>query len=81
MVEGTYGRLDQLLRSLGFTMRLFEGKTRVYEHPETGALMAVPTFPMDTPVYPHHLLGVRAMLKAYGLADPTDFERQLQKAG
>src|ERR687887_49891 len=43
----TYGQLDKVLRSLGFSCRLLkeEPPARVYEH-ESGALLTTPPFPM-----------------------------------
>ncbi len=80
MSDVTYGRLDRVLRSLGFAYHLAEDKVRVYKNEETGALVALPPFPEDQEVFPHHLLAVRSILHAYGLADPTDFDKKLQKA-
>src|SRR4051812_4294849 len=54
MAELTYGKLDKVLRSLGFSVRvavietksqqpeLSEKKARVYEHKATGAMIALP---------------------------------------
>jgi len=43
-VEITYGQLDRVLRSLGFTRRLVEKDPPAvrYEHQESGALISVP---------------------------------------
>jgi hypothetical protein len=44
----TYGQLDKVLRSLGFSCRMVNGKpaARHYEHKETGAFLSVPPFPL-----------------------------------
>ncbi len=79
----TYGQLDRVLRSLGFSCRLVN-KTppvRVYEHRETGAEIRVPPFPDADRVLEHHLVTARVMLDEFGIADPTAFAAQLQKAG
>jgi hypothetical protein len=76
----TYGRLDKVLRSLGFAVHLVEDTARLYKNEATGALVALPRVPEQEEVFPHHLLAVRSILQAYGLADPTDFDKKLQKA-
>jgi hypothetical protein len=80
MSEVTYGRLGKVLRSLGFTVRLVDEKATVYKNEETGAIVALPPVPEDKEVAPHHLLAVRSILEAYGLANPADFDKKLQKA-
>jgi hypothetical protein len=42
--EVTYGQLDKVLRSLGFSCRLVKGDppARVYEHKESGARISTP---------------------------------------
>jgi hypothetical protein len=78
----TYGQLDRVLRSLGFSCRLvtLEVPTRVYEHEQYGTLFMLPPFPEADRVLDYHLVGVRTMLDAYGIADPTTFTAELQKA-
>jgi hypothetical protein len=58
-----------------------EEKNKVYRHEETGALVVFAEFPPDESVVPLHLETVRAILNAYGIADPTSFAAKLQKAG
>jgi hypothetical protein len=81
--EFTYGQLDQVLRSLGFSCRVdpSEPPTRVYEHEPSGARVFLPTFPDDDRVLEYHLVGVRTTLDGFGIADPTAFATKLQKAG
>ena len=81
--EVTYGQLDRALRSLGFSSRLVEGKppARHYEHKETGAFITIPPFPESDQVLEHHLVTVRVTLDGFGIADPTAFAAQVQKAG
>jgi hypothetical protein len=78
----TYGQLDRVLRSLGFSCRLVkkEPPVRVYEH-ETGAEISMPPFPDDDRVLEYHLVTARVMLDEFGIADPTSFAAKLQKAG
>jgi hypothetical protein len=82
MPEVTYGELDEVLRSLGFSRQIAEQpvKSRWYEHHETGALIALPLLPESDPVQPRHLLAARSILAAYGIVDPLDFTAALQKA-
>jgi hypothetical protein len=80
----TYGQLDKVLRSLGFSCRLVkkEPRTRVYTHKESGALiMMPPPFPMTDHVLDYHLVGARTTLDLFGIADPKVFDVKLQKAG
>lgn len=81
--ELTYGQLDKVLRSLGFTSRLVKGKppARVYEHKETGAFITLPPLPENDRVMEHHLVAVRGTLDGFGIADPTAFAALIQKAG
>lgn len=71
MPEMTYRRLDDVLRSIGFTIRVVDD-ARVYEHSPTGALFVFPQYPLDDPVLPHHLAGVRGSLYWYGFGDPFE---------
>ena len=80
MTEVTYSRLEEVLRSLGFSLRAVEEKNKVYHHQGTGALVVIPEVPPGESVLPRHLLAVRSILQAYGIADPTDFATQFQKA-
>jgi hypothetical protein len=79
----TYGQLDRALRSLGFARRLLKGDPPAvrYEHKESGALVSLPPFPEKDKVLDYHLVAVRTILDGYGIADPTAFAAELQKAG
>lgn len=79
----TYGQLDRALRSLGFSRRLVEKDPPAlrYEHKESGALVSLPPFPETDKVLDYHLAAARATLDNYGIADPTAFAAELQKAG
>jgi hypothetical protein len=81
--KATYSQLDKVLRSLGFTCRLItdDPPARVYEHHEAGATIMLPAFPERSKVFEHHLISVRVQLDNFGIADPTTFDRKLQKAG
>ncbi|HEV3444606.1 MAG TPA: hypothetical protein VG099_08195 [Gemmataceae bacterium] len=80
--EFTYGQLDKLLRSLGFSCRVdpSEPPTRVYEHKQSGARVFLPTFPEDERVLEYHLVGVRTTLDGFNIVDATAFAKKLQKA-
>lgn len=81
--EVTYGQLDKVLRSLGFTCRASEEDppNRIYEHKKTGAVIMLPQFSVSDRVYEHHLLAARMELENFGLADASVFAAKLQKAG
>ncbi|HWG48018.1 MAG TPA: hypothetical protein VN688_34965 [Gemmataceae bacterium] len=79
----TYGQLDRVLRSLGFSCRLatLDPPSRVYEHKKSGASILLPPFPEGDGVLDYHLIAVRTTLDGFGIADPTAFAAELQKAG
>lgn len=80
--EFTYGQLDRVLRSLGFTSCMLdeEPPARVYNH-QSGALLMFPTFPEDDKVYGYHMVMTQVTLDNFGIADPTVLEAKLRKAG
>jgi hypothetical protein len=79
----TYGQLDRVLRSLGFSSRLVQGQppARHYEHKETGAFITIPPFAESDRVLEHHLVTVQVTLDGFGIADPGAFAEQIHKAG
>jgi hypothetical protein len=79
----TYGQLDKVPRSLGFSCRLVEQDppVRVYDHQETGASILLPPFPEEDRVLEYQLVTARVTLDEFGIADPTAFAAKLQKAG
>jgi hypothetical protein len=79
----TYGQLDEVLRSLGFSCRPVNGEppARLYEHKESGASFMLPPFPETDKVLEYHLLGARTMLDLFGISDPTSFDARLRKVG
>jgi hypothetical protein len=81
--EVTYGQLDKVLRSLGFSCRPTKNDPpgRIYEHEKTGAVVMLPEFPDSDRVFEHHLVAARTELDNFGLADPSVFAAKLQKAG
>jgi len=80
MPEMTYGRMEEILRALGFSLRGVEENNKVFLHEATGALVVFPAFPAENRVLPRHLLAVKSILQAYGIADPVGFTADLQKA-
>jgi hypothetical protein len=80
--EPTYGQLDKVLRSLGFSCRPSKNDPpgRVYEHPKAGAMILLPAFAESEKVLEHHLVSVRVELDNFGIADPSTFATKLQKA-
>jgi hypothetical protein len=81
--EVTYGQLDKVLRSLGFSSLLVKGEppARHYEHKETGAFITLPPLPENDRVMEHHFVAVQGTLDGFGIADRTAFAAQIQKAG
>jgi len=79
----TYGQLEKALRSFGFTCRPGSRNPpgRIYEHEQTGAIVALPAFPENDRVYEHHLAAARMELNDFGIADPTTFAAKLHKVG
>jgi hypothetical protein len=72
----TYGKLDRVLRSLGFSRRMVHAQMPEvrYEHVETGAFITVPRFPDSNPVMLKHLIVAKVMLDWFGIADPKIFD-------
>jgi hypothetical protein len=77
----TYGQLDRVLRSLGFSCRLIkeDPPARVYEHKESGAVVMIPPFPMNDFVFDHHLVAARTTVDLFGIADQKVFDAKLEK--
>jgi hypothetical protein len=79
----TYGQLDKVLRSLGFSCRLLqkEPPARIYEQKESGAIIMMPPFPESDFVLDYHLFVARTTVDLFGIADPKVFDSKLQTAG
>lgn len=79
----TYGQLDKVMRSLGFSCWLSkeEPPARVYEHKESGALLTTPPYPLTDLALDAHLVAARAIVDLFGIADPKVFDAKLRKAG
>jgi hypothetical protein len=79
--EVTYGELDKVLRSLGFTCRLLKDRSPVllYEH-ESGAEVVIPQFPESDFVLDYHLVAARTVADLFGIADPKTFDALFRKA-
>jgi hypothetical protein len=79
----TFGQLDEVLRSLGFTCRLGDNDPPgyIYEHPMAGAMILLPSFAKADRIYEHHLAAARMELRDFGIADPATFDAKLHKAG
>jgi hypothetical protein len=77
----TYGQLDKVLRSLGFSCRLLtdDPPARLYEHKESGALVMIPPFPETDFVLDYHLVAARVTVDRFGIADPATFDANLKK--
>jgi hypothetical protein len=79
----TYGQLDKVLRSLGFSCRPArqDPPGRIYEHAQTGAVIMLPACRDGDKVYEHHLAAARLELENFGLANATVFDAKLHKVG
>jgi hypothetical protein len=79
----TYGQLDKVLRSLGFTCRPGNNDPpgHIYEHKKAGAIVMLPAFLDSDKVYEHHLEAARLELNDFGIANAAAFDAKLQKAG
>ena len=68
---------------MGFSRRLIKGDPPAvhYELKELGASISLPPFPESDRVYDYNLIAVRSTLHLNGIADPTAFAAELQKAG
>jgi hypothetical protein len=79
----TYGRLDKVLRSLGFSYRhaKHDPPGHVYEHKESGAVIMLSAFVESDTIFEYQLAAVRTELDNFGLADPSVFAAKLQKPG
>ena len=77
--EFTYGQLDKVLRSYGFSCRLVEGDppARVYEHKETGALVMMPPYPFEDKLLGWHWMAAHATVDQYGIADADNFDEKM----
>ena len=73
MSKMTYGKLDKILQSLGFSVRIMDGDARAYEHAEAGARVILPMRPLKEIVIPRHLAVVHITLNSYGIEEPADF--------
>jgi hypothetical protein len=73
MRKVTYGRLGKFLQSLGFSKHEPEPGTLVYKHEASGALVILPIRKDHENVAPHHLVGTRMILDAFGIMDPPEF--------
>ena len=72
MARLTYARLDKLMRNAGFESLAVENRGRRYQHPESGAGLTLPEMPGNDTVLPRHLLAIRAILDAFGHAEPIE---------
>lgn len=81
MNEITYGRFDQVLRSLGFMLKKSEQGTRVYRHENTGALVILPDREDGDFIPQRHMIGTRMILDAYGILPPPEFASRFEYAG
>lgn len=81
--ELTYGQLDRVLRSLGFSCLLVQGMppARHYEYKESGAFITIPPLPENDHLMEHHLVTVKVTLDGFGIADATAFAEQVRNAG
>ena len=81
-IDFTFGRLEKVLRSLGFNRRLVGGvpPRQVYDHKETGCHIMVPPFPKKDRMLEYLFATARMILDQFGIADPEAFDAKLRKA-
>ncbi len=80
----TYGQLDRVLRSLGFSCRVDgdDPPARVYKHDDRPeATIILPAFPKRDKVLDYHLVAVRTTLDLNGIVEVTDFAARFKKTG
>lgn len=79
----TYGQLDRVLKSLGFSCRLLtdDPPAKLYEHKASGAYLTVPPFPDSDKVLDYHLAAAKLTVDNFGIANKQIFDAELQKAG
>ncbi|MBY0230701.1 MAG: hypothetical protein K2W96_15550 [Gemmataceae bacterium] len=81
MTNVTFGKLDRMLRGLGFTASDTPTGTRVYQHAPSGAEVYLPRQDAGQLVKPHHVLTAQVALDDFGVLAERDFEARLQTAG
>lgn len=84
MQPTTFGRIDETLRSFGFTVQINDKRrppARVYKHEPSGALIFLPVVDFSREPQPMHLVGIRVTLESYGVAAGAEFDRRLATAG
>jgi hypothetical protein len=74
MPKLTYGQLDQILRSLEFSVRVASDGAKVYKHAATGAWIVFPGHPDEQEVYPWHIAAARTTLEGFGLPCPMELQ-------
>jgi hypothetical protein len=75
----TYGRLDHILKSLGFTSRPLSTGGTAYLHPSE-ALLTFPPMPAEDEVIPIHRLAVRAVFEGFGIPLPAELDPPTQRS-
>lgn len=78
----TYGQIDKVLQSLGYTCRLDkdEPPARIYLHEDAQSVIMLPAYPKRNRAFEHHLVLVRTQLDGFGLLEASEFDAKLQKA-
>lgn len=82
----TYGQLGKVLRSFGFSRRVFtpDDSEKAYvrfAHKDTGAWITLPLYSDEDHVLDYHMIATRGVLVNFGVADPSVFEAKLKKVG
>ena len=82
MIDVTYGKLDRVLRSLGFSCRTPDLQTAavVYEQQQTGAVIILAAAAERKKALPQHIAAVQATLAEYEIADPLALAGELLQA-
>jgi len=76
-----YADLWALLRRLGYDCDgvIPENRQRVLEHAAAGSYLTLADYPLDQPVHPQTLYGVRLELDNFGLLPRDQFDRWVDR--
>ncbi len=75
----TYGRLSEILISLGFSRR-DTSEYIVFQYPEYNALFALPITQPQEVARPAHLVAAQSTITASGVASARTFQRMLNSS-
>ena len=74
-----FSDLRRILLNLGFTEVAVAKPHIGFQHATSDLLIVLPSYRINAPVAPHHLVYVRMMLDGKGLMDADEFDRLVGK--